>query len=179
MKTVVAALALVVASGCEVWDPRPALRDFFWGMGDQSIPDPHAAIRQKEYPTWPEPIRKAVDERLVQVGMTKNQALLALRLAEEDIQKQVTDTGSGKTETWTVWKVPNGWTFTPMPTKRRGPVPFSERVTIVLRDGVVAQIDFSPETEGLEPATARPPEKPLELEPLPPTRPKPQHSRLR
>lgn len=145
---------LALAGGCEIWDPRPGLRDFFWGLGDQSIPDPNEEIRKKEYPTWPKEIRQAVDAREVQVGMTKNQVLLALRLAEKDIQKQLTDTETGKVENWTVWRTAQGWSAVRIPLRpasypRTYAVPVSYKVTLTFRDGTVSQIQTQHPTYGV------------------------------
>ena len=119
-------LAVVVAAGCEVFDPRPAMRDFFYGVGDSSAPDPTEQIRKKEYKSWPKEIREAVDDRMVLVGMTKNQVQAALHLEEKVIQKSVLDGANGKTENWTVWRS-HGWSYLNM----HG----FQMVTITFRDG--------------------------------------------
>jgi len=145
MRAVPILLLVVLVGGCEIWDPRPGLRDFFWGIGDESVPDPSAEIRKKEYHTWPEPIRKAVDDRLVLIGMTRNQALVATRLAEKDIQKQATDTANGNVESWVVWRLADSWAYL----KVRN----SQKVIITFREGAVQQIDVE---MGKPEAAARP-----------------------
>jgi hypothetical protein len=147
VKAVPIVLLLVLAGGCEIWDPRPGLNDFFWGLGDKSVPDPNAEIRKKEYPAWPKEIREAVDDHLVLVGMTKNQVLAAIRLAEKDIPKEVVEIADGKIENWTVWKLANGWACCRMSD--------SQRVTISLRRETVSQIEFHTQTKGLTPVTPR------------------------
>lgn len=161
MKLVPFVLLLALASGCEVWDPRPGVRDFFWGMGDESVPDPHAEIRKKEYPTWPKEIREAVDERNVQVGMTRNQALVAVRLAENDIPKQMVESAADKVENWTLWKTSKSWT----PGKI---LDMSRKMTITFRNGIVDQLVFHTGTgRKIVPASpkggALPPPKPPAL----------------
>jgi hypothetical protein len=139
VKAVPIIFLLVLATGCELWDPRPDIRGFVWGVGDESVPDPNAEIRKKEYSIWPKEIRQAVDDRLVLVGMTKNQVLVAIHLGEKDIRKQFVDTERGKAETWTVWRVNGGWAFCKMP--------YSQMVTIFFREGAVVQIKFHAETK--------------------------------
>ena len=104
------------------------------------MPDPNADIRKKEYPTWPKEIREAVDDRLVLVGMAKNQVLASIHLDVKDIQKQMVDATSEKVESWVVWKLYNGWAYLKMPK--------SQMVTISFREGTVVQVEFHTDTKG-------------------------------
>jgi hypothetical protein len=157
MRVALTVSLLVLAGGCELWDPRPGMRDFFYGLGDSSAPDPNAEIRKKEYPTWPKEIREAVDERLVLVGMTKNQVLVTIRLAENDIPKQIVETADGKIENWTLWRVANGWTGWKML--------HSQMVTVSIRNDTVSQIEFHTEAKdakrvpSFSPSSPPPPQK--------------------
>ena len=121
-----------LVSGCEIWDPRPGLRDFVWGLGDDPLQDPTAEIRKKEYRTWPKPIREAVDGRIVLVGMTKNQAQAAMHLEEKSIQKGTASATGAKMESWIVWRLVKSWAYVKMQ--------YSQMVTITFRDGLVTQI---------------------------------------
>jgi hypothetical protein len=153
MKVVPFVLLLALAGGCEIWDPRPGLNDFLWGLGDESVPDPTLDIRKKEYPSWPKETREAVDGRVVLVGMTKNQALVALRLAEKEIAKQVVETTAGTVESWCVWKVANGWAYWKMR--------YSQMVTISFSGGKVVQLEFHSDTKGLSPVMPHKPPSPI------------------
>jgi hypothetical protein len=157
VKTVPIVLLLVLAGGCEIWDPRPEMRDFFYGLGDSSIPDPNAEIRKKEYPTWPKSVRKAVDDRIVELEMTKNQVLLSTGLAEKDLQKQVTDTAGKQVEIWVMWRSFNAWAHV----KIRN----CHKVTLTFREGVVKQIDIQPEKSNtsVQPVKIQRPSQPRRL----------------
>ena len=134
MKTVLPILLLASwVVGCDVWDPRPGLQDLMWKVTDDTHRDPTAGLRQKEYRTWPKPIRQAVDSRLVLVGMTKNQVQVAMHIEEKNIQKTVTASTSETVESWVVWRLLNSWSYV----KRMQ----SQMVTITFRNGVVTLVE--------------------------------------
>ncbi len=133
MKTWLPILLLaVLVAGCEIWDPRPGLQNVVWKVTDPHE-DPTIEIRKKEFRTWPKSIREAVDARLVLVGMTKNQVLVSLRIAEKNIQKNVVTTAKDEPiETWIVWRLLTSWSFV----KRSQ----GQMVTLTFRNGVVTRI---------------------------------------
>lgn len=133
MKKILPMLLLaVLVSGCEIWDPRPGIQNLMYDITDPHQ-DPTADIRKKEFRTWPKSTREAVDARLVLVGMTKNQVLVSLRIAEKNIQKNVVTTATNEPiETWTVWRLLTSWSFV----KRSQ----GQMVTLTFRNDVVTQI---------------------------------------
>ena len=133
MKTWLPILMLaVLVSGCEIWDPRPGIQDIIWKVTDPHE-DPTSEIRKKEFRTWPKSIREAVDARLVLVGMTKNQVLVSLRIAEKNIQKNAVTTATDEPiETWTGWRLLTSWSYV----KRSQ----GQMVTLMFRNGVVTRI---------------------------------------
>ena len=112
-------VVLVVAAGCEniandigQLDFRGAIRE----ITDRCEFGPPAnpviqQIRRDHYRSWPKPMRDAVDEHRVIVGMDKLQVQLATRIDESLIDKQTDAAG----ETWILWKARspdyNNWSF--------------------------------------------------------------------
>jgi hypothetical protein len=125
--------ALVLAGGCEFFDARPQLREWFYSIGSDNSPDPTDEIRKKYYRTWPKPMQEAVDTRTVLPGMDKNQVQVALRLNEGLISKTSQASPNGRIEVWTVWQIGDGWSFA----KRKD----GQETSICFQEGKVVQIN--------------------------------------
>jgi len=126
----VVVLVLAVVTGCENMardlfqlDFRAMMRDTFDACHPGMPPNPELEkIRKEHYRNWPKPMREAVDERRVAVGMDKLQVQVAIRLEESMIQKRME---AGR-EMWIVWNRVDGWNCVPMHDYRRVLIRFQD-----------------------------------------------------
>jgi len=129
----IGAMVLAVGlSGCELYDPKPAISNAINSLGAPSEPDPTDRIRKEHYAGWPKPIREAVDARRLLLGMDKLQVQAALHLEEATIRKQVFEPGTERREKWFVYRLMRGWHFVKMPN--------SQMVMILFVDDRVADV---------------------------------------
>ena len=133
MKTWLPLLFLAgLLAGCKTFNPRSDREGMTWVANTEVSPGSTDEIRKQEYPTWPKSVREEVDQRLVLVGMTRNQVQVSTRIEAKRIQGAMA-APNGPVETWVLWRLMSGWS----PVKMH----HSIMVTITFRNGVVTKID--------------------------------------